>query len=81
MRDLITLVEAARLLRVGRSTIYRLADSGELVVLRIGRCLRVRPEALEEFAREHEQKNGSARRIAPDGRAEKKHGRTTRLSP
>lgn len=54
--DLLTIEEAARVLRIGRSTAYELANrdlatgGGEgLGVVRVGRLLRVRRTALEEL--------------------------------
>jgi len=41
--------EAAAMLSIGRSTLYDLIDRGDLVPIRIGRCVRFRPEDLRAF--------------------------------
>ena len=46
---LLTYQEAADVLAVGRTTIYGLVGRGELPVVKIGRCSRLRPEDLEKF--------------------------------
>lgn len=46
---LLTVVEAARLLGVGRSTTYELLAAGELESVHIGRCRRVPVAAVEDF--------------------------------
>jgi len=45
-----TVAEAARALRVGRSTVYRLVESGEIAVLRIRGAVRIRREVLLAYA-------------------------------
>ncbi len=69
---LLTVVEAARLLGVGRSTAYELLASGELESVHIGRSRRVPLAAVEEFvttlrATPAVRQNG-ARRIGPAAR-------------
>jgi excisionase family DNA binding protein len=49
---LMTLVEAARYLAVGRTALYRLLGSGELASVRIGRARRVPLAELERFVRD-----------------------------
>ena len=46
---LLTPVEAAVVLGVGRSLLYELLQSGELRSVRIGSCRRIPAEAIEEF--------------------------------
>jgi excisionase family DNA binding protein len=46
---LLTIVEAARVLSIGRTTMYELVGSGEIDVVHIGRSARVPVDALEEF--------------------------------
>ena len=41
--------EAARLLSVGRSTLYELMESGAIPFVKIGRSRRIRREALEAY--------------------------------
>jgi excisionase family DNA binding protein len=47
---LLTPTEAAARLGVGRTTLYRLLQSGELLSVTIGRCRRIKPEALVAYA-------------------------------
>jgi excisionase family DNA binding protein len=49
---LITVPEAARLLAVGRTSLYQLIWDGELTVVRIGRCVRLTIAELERFVNE-----------------------------
>jgi excisionase family DNA binding protein len=45
----LTVEEAGRVLRIGRSAAYQAARSGELPTIRIGRCLRVPLHRLEQM--------------------------------
>jgi excisionase family DNA binding protein len=47
--DLLTLSEAAELLRVSRATAYRLVSAGELPALRVGHGLRIDRAELHEY--------------------------------
>lgn len=54
VRPLLTVEEVARLLGVSRTQAYRLVDSGDLPVVRVGsRIKRVRPESVEQFLDRH----------------------------
>ena len=46
---LLTIVEAARVLSIGRTTMYELVGAGEIDVVHIGRSARVPVEALHEY--------------------------------
>lgn len=46
---LLTVREAAALLRLGRSTVYELIADGELETVHVGRCARVPLAAVESF--------------------------------
>ena len=46
---LLSVVEAARLLAVGRTTVYELIGRGDLPVVHIGRACRVPIAAVEEY--------------------------------
>lgn len=46
---LLTPTEAAARLGVGRTTLYRLLQSGELLSVTIGRCRRIKPDALVAY--------------------------------
>jgi excisionase family DNA binding protein len=51
--SLMTYVDAADYLQVGRSTLYDLVGRGELPVVRLSpRCIRFRRQDLEEFVEE-----------------------------
>ena len=45
--------EVAQALKLGRSKVYEMMQSGELPVVRIGRSVRVARAALEEWVRTH----------------------------
>lgn len=47
---LLTPTEAAARLGVGRTTLYRLLQSGEVQSVTIGRCRRIKPDALAAYA-------------------------------
>lgn len=46
---LLTVEEAARRLRIGRTTCFRLIRTGELESVPVGRLRRIPPEALTEY--------------------------------
>jgi excisionase family DNA binding protein len=46
---LLTMIEAARVLSIGRTTMYELVDTGEIDVVHIGRSVRVPVDALHAF--------------------------------
>jgi excisionase family DNA binding protein len=46
---LVTIPEAARVLAVGRSTLYELIGSGQLATVHIGRSVRIAVDELEAF--------------------------------
>jgi excisionase family DNA binding protein len=46
---LLTMVEAARALSIGRTTMYELVGAGVIEVVRIGRSVRVPVDALQAF--------------------------------
>ena len=49
LQILLTPVESARILRVGRSTLYELLKAGAIPSVRIGRSRRVRVDALLNY--------------------------------
>jgi excisionase family DNA binding protein len=51
---LLTINQTAAALAISRTGVYRLIRDGELVPVRVGRRLRVRPEHLQAFLREKE---------------------------
>lgn len=50
--DFLTVREVQAILRVGRMTVYRLANSGNLPAYRIGQQIRVRRDDLEQYLRD-----------------------------
>jgi excisionase family DNA binding protein len=54
---LVRVNEAARLLGLGRSTIYQLVESGELPSVRIGTARRIPLAALEQWVNERIEKS------------------------
>jgi excisionase family DNA binding protein len=46
---LLTMVDAARALSIGRTTMYELVAAGEIGVVHIGRSVRVPVDALRDF--------------------------------
>lgn len=46
---LLTVRDAAALLSVSTRTVARLVDSGAVEAIHIGRCLRIRPSAVERY--------------------------------
>ncbi len=46
---LLTIVEAARVLSIGRTTMYELVGSGQIEIVHIGRSARVPVAALDEY--------------------------------
>jgi excisionase family DNA binding protein len=58
---LYTVEEARGVLRVGRSTLYRLIDRGELKTLHIGRRIFISEAALHELAGGAEQRETTRR--------------------
>ena len=50
---LLTVKEVARALRLGHTKTYELIASGQLAAVRIGRSVRVTPQALRDFLDSH----------------------------
>ena len=46
-------IDISQALGVSRSLVYKLLENGEIRAVRIGKCLRVRPEDIEAFLDEH----------------------------
>jgi len=45
-----TVTEAGEILGLGRTSVYRLIDDGDLIAVKIGRSRRISKSALEDFA-------------------------------
>lgn len=56
--ELLTLSEAAKRLRIGRTHAYRLAARHDIPTVRLGRALRVPARALAQWIEEHTQREG-----------------------
>lgn len=52
--QLLTIKEAAQRLKVSYNTICRMIDSGDLPVVRIRRCVRIRLESINSLIVNHE---------------------------
>lgn len=74
-RAILTMKEAADLLRVGQSTLYRLVDQGIIPAVKVPTTcvLRIRRAALDRLLEEWESRGRRGRRrmvVQPGGRAE-----------
>jgi excisionase family DNA binding protein len=58
MSQWLTVAEVAELLRLNPQTVYKLIREGELPALRLGRTIRVRAGALEDYRAEPEPAEG-----------------------
>lgn len=56
MDHLLTIPEAAGILRVHESTVYRMIRDGRMPGVHFGRTVRLTPTALESFVRAEEQR-------------------------
>lgn len=52
--------EVASLLRIGRSLVYEMLASGELPSIRLGRCIRVPRESLQQWLKDRESGTSGA---------------------
>jgi len=60
-RLLLKPLEAAQVLGIGRSLMYELIARGEIPSVRLGRCLRVSKESLQQWIREQEEERKDGR--------------------
>jgi excisionase family DNA binding protein len=51
--DLLKIPEAAEILKMGRSTVYKLISTKELPSIRIGRMIRISREDIDKFLSDH----------------------------
>ena len=54
---LLTVEDVQNVIQLGRTKVYEMIRTGELPVIRIGRSVRVRREALERWLNELEEQN------------------------
>ena len=54
-QEVLTVPEVARILKISRSKAYRLAERGEIPVLRIGKSVRVLRRDLERWVEERRE--------------------------
>ncbi len=66
---LLTMVEAARVLSIGRTTMYEIVAAGEIDVVHIGRSARVPVAAVEEYAERHRRRRTTVRSTTSVARA------------
>ena len=71
---LLTMTEAARVLSVGRTTMYELVGAGEIDVVHIGRSARVPVDALEEFVERRRTQRTTLRSTTRAARAGQEPG-------
>ena len=79
---LLTIVDAARVLSIGRTTMYELVGAGEIDVVHIGRSARVPVGALEEFVdrRQREATTVRSRKSAARAKRQLDPGQPTTLN-
>jgi excisionase family DNA binding protein len=51
--DLLKILEAAEILKMGKSTVYKLVSTKELPSIRIGRMIRISREDIDKFLSDH----------------------------
>ncbi len=62
MDRLLKPTEVAELLRIGRSLVYGMLASGELPSIRVGRCIRITSESLEQWIKAQERQPSEMQR-------------------
>lgn len=71
---LLTMTEAARVLSIGRTTMYELVGAGEVEVVHIGGSARVPVAALEEYVERRRAERATVRPSRSAARAERQPG-------
>ena len=71
---LLTIADAARVLSVGRTTMYGLVAAGEIEVVNIGRSARVPAAAIEEYVERRRSERATVRRSTSAARAGREPG-------
>ncbi len=51
--EMLTVKEVLKILKISRTTLYRMIEKGELKVYRFGRSIRVKQDDLRAFIEEH----------------------------
>jgi excisionase family DNA binding protein len=64
---LLTMIEAARVLSIGRTTMYELVGTGDLDVVHIGRSARVPVAALEQYVERRRAEGATVRPARKSG--------------
>lgn len=54
--SLLTILEAAQKLSVGRTKVYSLMDDGELEEVYVGRCHRITRDSIDDYIRRHRRR-------------------------
>lgn len=54
--------EVAEILRIGRSLVYGMLASGELPSIRVGRCIRIPSELLQQWLKDQEYQSSETKR-------------------
>ena len=63
----ITVAEAARRLKISEKKVYRLCEAGDLSHHKVGRAIRIPPEAIDTFVRRSTEEVASERRRIESG--------------
>ena len=66
---LLTMVDAARVLSIGRTTMYELVGAGEIEVVHIGRSARIPVAAVEAFVERQRRSGATVRSTTNAARA------------
>lgn len=51
---MLTIKEVTKILNIGRATLYRLIDSGEIKAYKIGKSVRFKQEEIDEYVRSNQ---------------------------
>lgn len=51
----LSVMDLAEVLQIGRNTAYQLVNSGRIRVIRVGKCIRIPQSALLEYLNSHDE--------------------------
>lgn len=64
--EIMTTQEVAEYLRLAEATIYKLAQSGEIPAVKVGRTWRFKKELIDEWFRQEAMQNARSGEVAPE---------------
>jgi excisionase family DNA binding protein len=64
--EIMTTSEVAQYLRLAEATIYKLAQSGEIPAVKVGRAWRFKRELIDEWFRQEAMQNPRSDELAPE---------------